>query len=69
MFESLHSDADPEFDQGLKVDNIAEQSRASEVSYLWLGWPLEAFEFLMLKYPFSHILETLFLSFLTSTSR
>ena len=27
---------------------------------------LEAFEFLMLKYAFSHILETLFLSFLTS---
>ena len=30
---------------------------------------LEAFEFLMLKYAFSHILETIFLSFLTSTSR
>ena len=30
---------------------------------------LEAFEFLMLKYAFSHILETLFLSFLTASSK
>ena len=43
----------------------------SEVSNLRLGCrahlrALEAFGFLMLKYAFSHILETLFLSFLTS---
>ena len=43
----------------------------SEASNLWLGSrarlrALEAFGFLMLKYAFSHILETLFLSFLTS---
>ena len=43
----------------------------SEVSNLQLGSrahlrALEAFGFLMLKYAFSHILETLFLSFLTS---
>ena len=31
-----------------------------------LKWALEAFGFLMLKYAFSHILETLFLLFLTS---
>ena len=40
------------------------------MSYLWLGsrvfkQALEAFGILMLKYTFSHILETLFLSFLT----
>ena len=45
----------------------------SEVSYLQLGSraclrALEAFGFLMLKYAFSSILETLFLSFLISSS-
>ena len=54
-----------------KVADIAKRSRASEVSILRLGSrarlrALEAFGFLMLKYAFSHILETLFLLFLTS---
>ena len=54
-----------------KIADVAKRSRASEVSNLWLGSrarlrALEAFRFLMLKYAFSHILETLFLSFLTS---
>ena len=54
-----------------KVANVAKRSCAIEVSNLWLGsWAyfraLEAFGFLMLKDTFSHILETLFLSFLTS---
>ena len=49
----------------------AESCRHSEASNLWPGsraWlrALEAFGFLMLKYAFSHILETLFLSFVTS---
>ena len=49
-----------------KVADVAKQSRASEVSKLRLGSraclrALEAFGFLMLKYAFSHILETLFL--------
>ena len=70
---------DPAFGQGgpqllrPKVADVAEWSGVSKVSYLQPGsrafkWALEAFEFLMLKYVFSHILETLFLSFLTSTS-
>ena len=55
----------------LKVADVAKRSRASEVSNLRPGsrarlGALEAFGFLMLKYAFSHILETLFLSFLTS---
>ena len=55
----------------LKVADIAKRSRVSEASNLRLGSrarlrALEAFGFLMLKYAFSHILETLFLSFLTS---
>ena len=55
----------------LKVADVAKQSRASEASNLRPGSraplrALEAFGFLMLKYAFSHILETLFLSFLTS---
>ena len=69
--------ADPGFGQGgpqllrLKVAYIAKWGHASEVSNLGLGSrarlrALEAFGFLMLKYAFSHILETLFLSFLTS---
>ena len=41
-----------------KVADIAKWSRVSEVSKLRA---LEAFGFLMLKYAFSHILETLFL--------
>ena len=54
-----------------KVANVVKWSRASEASNLWPGSrarlrALEAFGFLMLKYAFSHILETLFLSFLTS---
>ena len=54
-----------------KVADIAKRSRASEVSILRAGSrarlrALEAFGFLMLKYAFSHILETLFLLFLTS---
>ena len=49
----------------------AESCRHSEVSNLWPGSrgrlrALEVFGVLMLKYAFSHILETLFLSFLTS---
>ena len=48
----------------------AKSCRRSEASILWLGSrarlrALEAFGFLMLKYAFSHILETLFLLFLT----
>ena len=69
--------ADPGFGQGgaqllrLKVADVVKRSRASEVSNLRPGSraclrALEAFGFLMLKYAFSHILETLFLSFLTS---
>ena len=54
-----------------KVANIAKWSRASEASILRRQSrarlrALEAFGFLMLKYAFSHILETLFLLFLTS---
>ena len=54
-----------------KVADIAKWSRASEASILRPGSrarlrALEAFGFLMLKYAFSHILETLFLLFLTS---
>ena len=49
-----------------KVADIAKRSRPSEASKLRPGSrarlrALEAFEFLMLKYAFSHILETLFL--------
>ena len=55
----------------LKVADVAKWSHTSEASNLQLGSrvclrALEAFGFLMLKYAFSHILETLFLSFLTS---
>ena len=54
-----------------KIADVAKRSRASEASNLWPGSralkrALEAFGFLMHKYAFSHILETLFLSFLTS---
>ena len=63
---------DPGFGQGglqvlrLKVAEVGKRSHASEASNLWLGSrarlrALEAFGFLMLKYAFSHILETLFL--------
>ena len=53
----------------LKVADVVKRSRMSEVSNLRPGSrarlrALEAFGFLMLKYAFSHILETLFLSFL-----
>ena len=51
-----------------KVTDLAEQSHASETSYLWPGSrdhlrALEVFEFLMLKYAFSHILEKNFEKF------
>ena len=54
-----------------KVADVAKRRCMSEASKLWPGSraclrALEAFGFLMLKYAFSHILETLFLSFLTS---
>ena len=54
-----------------KVANVAKQSRTSKANILRPGSrarlrALEAFGFLMLKYAFSHILETLFLLFLTS---
>ena len=50
----------------LKVADVMKRSRVSEASNLQLGSralkrALEAFGFLMLKYAFSHILETLFL--------
>ena len=62
---------DPGFGQGgpqpprPKVADLVKWSCMSEVSYLWLGSraglrALETFGFLMLKYAFSHILETLF---------
>ena len=51
-----------------EVADIAKQSHGSEASPYWPGSrarlrALEAFGFLMLKYAFSYILETLFLSF------
>ena len=54
-----------------KVTDVAKWSRVSEVRNLRLGSraclrALKAFGFLMLKYAITHILETLFLSFLTS---
>ena len=54
-----------------KVADVVKWSCASEASNLQPGSraclrALEAFGFLMFKYAFSHILETLFLSFLTS---
>ena len=65
----IHAGVDPGFGQGgaqllrPKVADIAKRSRASEASILRLGSrahlrALEAFGFLMLKYAFSHILET-----------
>ena len=53
-----------------KVADIVKRSHVSKVSNLQPGSraclrALEAFGFLMLKYAFSHILETLFLSLLT----
>ena len=52
--------------QSLKVVDIVKWSHMSEVSNVQPGFraplsALEAFGFLMLKYAFSHILETLFL--------
>ena len=54
-----------------KVADVVMWSHMSEASNLQLGSraclrALEAFGVLMLKYAFVHILETLFLSFLTS---
>ena len=75
---TIDTGADPGFGQGggpqllrPKVADVAKRSRVSEVSILWPGSraclrALEAFGFLMLKYAFSHILETLFLLFKTS---
>ena len=71
-----YAGADPGFGQGgaqllrPKVADVAKWSHVSKASNLWPGsralkQALEAFGFLMLKYAFSHILETLFLSFLT----
>ena len=68
------SGADPGFGQGgpqllrPKVADVAELSCTNEASYLRWGSRarlivLEAFGFSMLKYAFSHILETLFLYF------
>ena len=53
-------------DVGLDGVTQVKRSRMSEVSNRWPGSrahlrALEAFGFLMLKYTFSHILETLFL--------
>ena len=64
--------ADPGFGQGgpqvvrPKVANVVKRSRVSEASNLQPGSrahlrALEAFGFLMLKYAFSHFLDTLFL--------
>ena len=57
----------------LKVAGVTKWSHVSETSNLRPGSraclrALEAFRFLMLKYAFSHILDTLFLKFLTSIS-
>ena len=54
-----------------KVADVVKWSCASEASIVWPGSrarlrALEALGFLMLKYAFSHILETLFLLFKTS---
>ena len=73
---SVNSGVDPGFGQKgpqllrPKVNEIAECSCMRKVSYLYLHlkWALEAFGFLMLKYAFFHILKTLFLLFLASTS-
>ena len=76
-WENEKTGADPGFGQGgpqllrPKVADVAKRSRASEASFLRPGSralkrALEAFGFLMLKYAFSHILDTLFLLFLTS---
>ena len=66
-----YSGADPGFGQGGAPASEAESCRRSKASILQPGSrarlrALEAFGFLMLKYAFSHILETLFLLFLTS---
>ena len=63
--------ADPGFGQGRGAQLLRPQSHVSKASNLRPGSraclrALEAFGFLMLKYAISHILETLFLSFLTS---
>ena len=70
---SVFSGADPGFGQGggpASEADVAKRSRTSEASILRPGSrarlrALEAFGFLMLKYAFSHILDTLFLLFLT----
>ena len=49
-----------------KIADVAKRSRASILRPGSLKRALEAFGFLMLKYAFSHILETLFLLFKTS---
>ena len=77
FIDNVQTGVDPGFGQGgpqllrPKVANVAKQSLVSKASNLQLGSraclrALEAFGFLMLKYAFSQILETIFLSFLTS---
>ena len=71
MHQPRQSGADPGFGQGGAPASEAESCRRSEASILRPGSraclrALEAFGFLMLKYAFSHTLETLFLLFLTS---
>ena len=71
MVAAAVSGADPGFGQGGTPASEAESCQRSEASILRPGSrarlrALEAFGFLMLKYAFSHILETLFLLFLTS---
>ena len=55
-------------DAGLIRCGSGHRGPASEAESCRRSRALEAFGFLMLKYEFPYILETLFLSFLTSTS-
>ena len=77
MINEQETGADPGFGQGgtpaSEAENCrrsqAESRERSEQSVAGVQGPLKgpgSFGFLMLKYAFSHILETLFLSFLTS---
>ena len=75
-FSESNADADPGFGQGGSQASEAESRRSeaesrerSEQSVAGVQGPLKgpgSFWILMLEYTFSHILETLFLSFLTS---
>ena len=66
----MYTGADPGFGQGGAPASEAESCRHSEEESCEQSEQsvarVLAFGFLMLKYAFSHILETLFLSFLTS---